>query len=136
MKAFSYLCVAVATFAIVYAGITATAIAKTDFTGKWVVSGTMSGDDVNETISPTCTFKQDGDELSGSCKSKSALGSLEGAVDGDTIVWHWKRVATNSDQVDATITFRGALADGVIRGQFKDDTVDDEVGTFVAQRLK
>jgi hypothetical protein len=107
--------------------------AATDFSGKWVVSGTME----DEVISPTCTFAQNNGELSGSCKGPSGLGSLDGAADGQSIVWHWKRVATNSDVGDATITFRGTLgSDGVIRGQWKDDNVDDEVGTFVAQRLK
>lgn len=139
MKAASYVCLAVATSVIVSGGMAAAAGAASapDFTGKWVVTGSMSGDNGEETISPTCTFKQDGGDLSGSCKGPSGLGSLDGAVDGKSIVWHWKRVATNSDVLDATITFRGSLgSDGVIRGQWKDDNIDDEVGTFVAQRLK
>jgi hypothetical protein len=113
------------------------ASAKTDFSGKWLVSGSINGDNAVETISPTCTIKQSDGELSGSCKGVSGIGSIDGAADGDTIAWTWKRIATNDKVLDATITFRGTLgSDGVIRGQWKDSNIDDEVGTFVAQRMK
>jgi hypothetical protein len=113
------------------------ALAKTDFSGKWVVSGTLSSDTAEETISPTCTFTQKDGALSGSCKGGSGIGSIDGAADGNTIAWTWKRIATNDQVLDATITFRGTLgSDGVIRGQWKDENIENEVGTFVAQRLK
>lgn len=137
MKASLYLCVAAVTFLSASAGMTSGARAAIDFTGKWTVTGAITGEDVSETVSPTCTFKQDGDALSGSCEGANGLGSAEGAVDDDTIVWHWKRVAKNDNIWDSTITFRGELGkDGVIRGQWKDDYLADAVGTFVAQRLK
>lgn len=104
-----------------------------NFAGTWVVSGTMDG----ETISPKCTFKADGDKLSGTCKGPSGLGKADGAGNDDDIVWTWDRIATNDLVEDATITFRGTLgSDGVIRGQWKDSNYSDEVGTFVAQRVK
>ena len=107
--------------------------ASTSFTGKWVVTGSMP----DESISPTCTFNQDHGKLSGSCKGPNGLGDLDGAADGDSIVWHWDRVATSDKTWDATLTFRGTLgSDGIVKGEWKDDTLSDEVGNFVAQRLK
>lgn len=123
--------------AVAVIAVASTVLAKTDVSGKWVVSGTLSSDSAEEVISPTCTFKESDGALSGSCKGSSGLGSIDGAADGDSIVWTWKRIATNDKVLDATITFRGTLgSDGVIRGQWKDSNIDDEVGTFVAQRLK
>ena len=123
--------------AIVDAAVAPSASAATSFAGKWIVTGAITAEDASETISPTCTFKQDGKALSGSCEGRNGLGSAEGAVDDDTVVWHWKRIAKNDEIWDATITFRGELGkDGVIRGQWKDDTLGDAVGTFVAQHAK
>lgn len=133
MKEFAILSCAGALFAAAILVSSAGAGASTDFTGKWAVTGSMP----DEIISPTCTFKQDGGKLSGFCKGPSALGDLDGAADGDTIVWHWDRVATNDKVSDGTLTFRGKLgSDGAIRGEWKDSEVDDEVGNFVAQKLK
>jgi hypothetical protein len=105
--------------------------------GTWVITGTISGDLGGEQINPDCTFKLDGEKLSGSCKSGSAMGAVDGSVDGNALVWHWDRIGTSDVTPDATLTFRGEVGDdGVLRGQFKDSNFGDTVGTFVGQKLK
>jgi hypothetical protein len=106
-------------------------------TGTWVITGTISGDSGGEQINPNCTFKLDGEKLTGSCKSGSAMGAAEGSVDGNAMVWHWDRIGTSDVTPDATLTFRGKVGDdGVLRGEFKDSNFGDTVGTFVGQKLK
>jgi len=90
------------------------------------------------TISPVCKFKQDDNRITGSCKGPSYLGSVEGAVDDKTIVWHWYGVAIQKDQEpNVTATFKGTLgSDGLIRGSWTDSLVEDASGIFTAQRVK
>jgi hypothetical protein len=111
-----------------------------DFSGKWTVAGTMSTPGGGMTIAPVCTFKQDASgALTGSCKGPSYLGSIDGAVDGDTIVWHWHGVATGDDQApNVTATFKGTLgSDGIIRGNWTDTLVPEGAsGIFTAQPVK
>jgi hypothetical protein len=65
------------------------------------------------------------------------MGSVDGAVDGNSIVFNYHRIAKNDKSWDATLTFRGEVgADGVLRGQWKDSTIHDTVGTFVGQKVK
>jgi hypothetical protein len=116
------------------------ASAKADganFAGTWAITGTLVGDGGKETIAPTCTFKVSGEQLSGSCKSGNAMGSIDGSVSGSSIVWHWDRIATADTNVDATLTFRGQVGDdGILRGEFKDSNYGDNVGTFVGLKAK
>lgn len=109
-----------------------------NFAGSWAVSGTLSTPDGSMTISPVCKFKQDNDAITGSCKGPSYLGSVDGAVDGNTIVWHWHGVAINEEQEkNVTTTFKGTLgSDGLIRGQWTDSLVEDASGIFTAQKVK
>jgi|SRR5450755_915759 hypothetical protein len=107
-----------------------------NFAGTWAVNGIM-GDPVFATIAPVCVFKQDGNKITGSCKGPNGLGSAEGAVDGEKIVWHWYRIATNSVGVDGTATLKGVWgSDGVLRGTWTDSAAPDAGGTFTAQKLK
>src|SRR5579863_1640967 len=104
----------------------------TSFAGTWRITGTLANKYGSETINPTCTFKVDGDQVSGSCKSGNAMGSIDGSVDGDSIVWHWDRIATGPPVWDATLTFRAKMgSDGTMQGEFKDSVIGDDVGTFV-----
>jgi hypothetical protein len=124
--------------AVVMIVIPALALAsEKSLAGTWVITGTISNDEYKEQINPNCTFKLDGEKLSGSCKSGSAMGAAEGSVDGNALVWHWDRIGTSDVTPDATLTFRGKVGDdGVLRGEFKDSNFGDTVGTFVGQKLK
>jgi len=107
-----------------------------DFAGTWIFSGALTAPKVTALYAPRCTLKVDAGEVTGSCKGASGLGSIEGAVSGDTIVLRWKKIAINADTVDSTVTFRGKLDDdGYIRGEVKDSLFDGPVGLFVAQRV-
>jgi hypothetical protein len=115
------------------------AVDAANFTGSWAVSGALQTPDGPMTISPVCTFKQDGDRITGTCKGPSYLGSAEGAVDGQHIVWHWYGVATNDVQrPNVTTTFKGTLeSDGFIRGSWTNSNVPEGVsGDFTAQKVK
>ena len=107
------------------------------FAGTWVITGNLANPAGGEDINPTCKFKVDGKAVSGSCEGRNGMGAVDGSVDGDKIVFNWDRIAKNDKVWDAKLTFRGEIGDdGVLRGQWKDSTIDDTVGTFVGQKLK
>jgi hypothetical protein len=116
------------------------AAAAADFSGSWSVTGTLSTPRGSMNTAPICTFKQDdNNRISGTCKGPSYLGSADGAVDGQTIVWHWNGVATNGNEApNVTATFKGTLgSDGIIRGTWTDTLVPEGAsGIFTAQRTK
>jgi len=123
-------------FAIALCAIAATrsasVAADANFAGTWVIAGTISNPAGGEYIQPTCTFKVDGKALSGSCVGPHGMGSVDGSVDGDTIVFNYDRIATSDVSRDAKLTFRGQVdSSGVLRGQWKDSTIEDTVGVFV-----
>ena len=110
-----------------------------NFAGTWAVSGSMDTPDGAMRVSPVCAFKQDGDRITGTCKGPSYLGSVEGAVDGEHIVWHWYGIAKNDVQTpNVTTTFKGELGDdGFIRGVWTNSIVPEGAsGEFTAQRVK
>jgi hypothetical protein len=137
MKLIARICLASAVVGFALFLFTPGIAQASNFAGTWAVSGAL-GDPVIATTAPVCVFKQDGNKISGSCKGPNALGSAEGAIDDNIIVWHWDRIATNEAQVDGTVTFGGKLgSDGVIRGEWKDSAApDDAVGTITAQKVK
>jgi hypothetical protein len=107
-----------------------------NFAGTWAVSGTL-GNPVVATASPVCVFKQDGNEIHGSCKGPNGLGSADGAVDGQKIVFNWHHVATTAVGITGTSSFKGVLeSDGVIRGTWTSSAIPNAWGTFTAQRVK
>jgi hypothetical protein len=127
----------IAAAAVIVAIPSLASAAEKNLAGTWVITGTISNDEYREQINPKCAFKLDGEKLTGSCKSGSAMGAADGSVDGNTMVWHWDRIGTSDVTPDATLTFRGKVGDdGVLRGEFKDSNIGDTVGTFVGQILK
>jgi hypothetical protein len=116
-------------------GLSAVAQAAS-YAGSWVLRGAIMGRGTYiETIAPVCVFRQDGDEIQGTCKGSAGLGSVEGAVDGSTIVFHWNRIGTTSEQFTSTLTFKGVWgADGIIRGEWTDTAFPRVTGTFEAKK--
>jgi hypothetical protein len=107
-----------------------------NFAGTWAVSGTL-GDPVVARVSPVCVFKQDGDALQGSCKGPNGLGAASGAVDGAKITFQWNHVATTSQGMTGTSTFKGVLGgDGFVRGTWITSGIPNAWGTFTMQRVK
>ncbi len=71
--------------ALALGGVIARAQAKFDVTGKWVLEVTT---DAGGTTTPSVTFKQDGETLTGHYSSET-LGEAEiaGTIKGQAIVW-------------------------------------------------
>jgi hypothetical protein len=108
--------------------------AAANFAGTWAISGTI-GDPVIAIATPNCTFKQDGDTISGTCEGPGAKGSADGAVDGSTIVWHWHMVAKTTSGLAGEATFTGVMgSDGDVSGTWTHSAVTGVTGKFTAQR--
>lgn len=127
------LCCALVLFVAAFAPSAARAA---DFSGTWVVNGTIGSPPVG-TVSPVCVFKQDGKDVRGSCKGPHGLGPAHGTVDGEKISWHWDDEATDKTGSTGTATFNGVLgADGTIKGTWISTAIPDASGTFTMQKVK
>lgn len=102
--------------------------------GTWAVTTTLKSGVVFSY--PVCAVRQAGDEISGTCKGPAYLGAISGAVDGQKIVFEWRRIPSAGGVVN-TQTFRGALgADGSLRGTWIDTGMPGVVGVWTAHRVK
>ncbi|HLJ83612.1 MAG TPA: hypothetical protein VKT51_05510 [Candidatus Eremiobacteraceae bacterium] len=114
--------------------ISANAAAAANFAGTWAVSGTI-GNPVIALATPNCTFKQDGDTISGACEGPGSKGTADGVVDGTTIVWHWHAVAKTKTGLSGEAVFTGVMGtDGSISGTWTHSAVTGMSGKFTAQR--
>jgi hypothetical protein len=83
--------------------------AKVDVTGSWSVTvETEAGSGT-----PSFTFKQDGEKLTGKYKGTFGEADLSGTVKGDKIEFSFKV----SGQVDGTITYTGATDGKTMKGK-------------------
>jgi hypothetical protein len=106
-----------------------TSAAGANFAGTWAVSGLL-GNPAFVTVTPDCTFQQDGDKISGTCEGPGAKGSVDGVVDGSTIVWNWHMVAKTPRGLAGVATFKAVLgSDGIMTGTWTHSAVDG-VGKF------
>lgn len=97
---------------------------KIDVSGSWIFQvETQAGSG-----SPTFTFKQDGEKLTG--KYKGALGEadLSGTVKGDQVEFSFKV----SGQLEGTITYTGATDGKEIKGKAKFAELGE--GTFTGKK--
>jgi hypothetical protein len=106
-----------------------------NFAGAWAVAGIM-GKSIVSTTAPVCVFRQVGNELAGSCKGPSGIGSAHGVVSGSLIAWQWNRIATSPVQVNGIVIYKGTLVPGGLRGTWTDSARPDVVGTFTARRVQ
>jgi hypothetical protein len=95
----------VAAAAIALAASTALAVAAHDVTGRWAFAVVTE----NGTGTPTVTFKQAGESLTGTYESRMlGVRTLSGTVKGDSI----RFALSNTASPDAvTLTFIGVLVD-------------------------
>jgi hypothetical protein len=124
--------------ALAVCGLVASATAPADaanFAGTWSVSGRI-GNPVVATSAPICVFRQSGNAIAGSCKGPNGIGSADGSVNGNAILWHWHVIATNSVGLAGTATYHGVWgSDGVIRGTWTHSRRPGYYGPFTAQRV-
>jgi hypothetical protein len=106
-----------------------------NFAGTWTVAATL-GNPVIATSAPVCVFRQKGNAISGSCKGPNGIGSADGNVNGNAILWRWHIIATNARGLGGIATYHGAWgSDGVLRGTWTHTSYPHAYGTFTAQKV-
>ena len=76
--------------------------AEPSVTGSWRLSLNVNGN----TYGMLCTFQQDGEKLSGNCKSTESENPLSGQVQGQKITWQ-HQTPYNGDTL--TLTYSGII---------------------------
>ena len=71
-----------------------------DISGTWTIAGP---------ITPSCTFTQTGNSLSGACRGPGAEGPLSGSIDGQTVKWVFTRTNMSTGRAIAPVEFSGTL---------------------------
>ena len=117
-------------FPIVLAAF-ATSASAADVSGTWSASAVVEQNgQIVYTTTPVCTFQQDGNQLTGTCKGPHAAGPANGTVNGSSVSWQW--TATNAAGVTGESMWHGTLdPDGVIRGKMSGHGMK---APFTAQR--
>jgi hypothetical protein len=99
--------------------------AAADVSGTWKIDGSVFG----YAVKPTCTFKQDGTKLTGTCSGSPNDAPLTGETpDGKTV--NWTYIADDKGDKHE-MKFMGVLdSDKTMKGKF---TADGHGGKFTAQ---
>ena len=71
--------------------------------GSWKISINVAG----ETHEATCTFQQDGEKLTGTCKGEGGEGPLTGQIQAEKFTWQ-HQVPYNGDTL--TLTYTGSFS--------------------------
>ena len=95
-----------------------TRAAAFDLTGTWKCEVTF---DDGRKGTPTFTFKQEGEKLSGNYKGGLGEAPVTGIVKGDEVTFAFKAKVTGmGDEQEITVTFNGKIAaDGSLQGSVK-----------------
>ncbi len=102
------------------------ASAMADVTGTWKLTLTTQ----QGTNNPTVTFKQEGEELTGTYKGRLGEAPLKGSVKGNVIKWSLK---VNAQGNELQIDYDGTVeADGTIKGKAKFGDFGE--GTFTGKK--
>ena len=102
------------------------ASALADVTGTWKLTLTTQ----QGTSNPTVTFKQEGEELTGTYKGRLGEAPLKGSVKGNAIKWSLK---VNAQGNELQIDYDGTIeADGTIKGKAKFGDFGE--GTFTGKK--
>ena len=97
-----------------------------DVTGTWKLTLTTQ----QGTNNPTVTFKQEGEELTGTYKGRLGEAPLKGSVKGNAIKWSLK---VNAQGNELQVDYDGTIeADGTIKGKAKFGDFGE--GTFTGKK--
>ena len=94
------------------AGLTLLALSadNSPVAGKWQVHSSIAGNDSDS----TCTFTQNGAQLTGTCTSHAGTVNITGKVDGKKVAWSYK---SDHQGTKLTVRYEGTLnADNKITG--------------------
>jgi hypothetical protein len=101
--------------------------ADRSLTGTWNMALNVSGTDYEL----SCTFKQDGEKLTGKCSGESGEGELIGKIQADKITWT-HNIPFNGDTL--TLSYAGTFSsDTAIKGTLHVAPVDVD-GDFTGQK--
>jgi len=95
--------------------------------GSWKLSLNVNGN----TYPMSCTFKQEGDKLTGSCKGAEAANEVKGEVQGQKLKWQ-HQVPYNGEML--TLTYSGSLASAAELKGTVDVQPQGISGDFTGQR--
>jgi hypothetical protein len=87
---------------VLLAALTAVAADKT-LVGSWKLTINVAG----ESHEASCTFQQDGEKLTGTCKGETGEGPVTGTITGEKITWAHS-LPYNGDTL--TLTYTGAFS--------------------------
>jgi len=82
--------------------VVAGAADKAALAGKWQIHINIADHESDQ----SCTFVQNGNDLSGTCASTGGTSALTGKVDDKKITWTYK---VNGSSGPVTLNYRGAL---------------------------
>ncbi|NOT59174.1 MAG: hypothetical protein HOP19_03005 [Acidobacteria bacterium] len=100
--------------------------AMADVTGTWKLTLTTQ----QGTSNPTVTFKQEGEELTGTYKGRLGEAPLKGTVKGNAIKWSLK---VNAQGNELQVDYDGTIeTDGTIKGKAKFGDFGE--GTFTGKK--
>ena len=102
--------------------------ADRSLTGSWKITINVAG----ESHEASCTFKQDGEKLTGTCKGESGEGALTGEVTGEKFTWKHD-IPYNGDTI--TLSYAGTFSsDTEIKGDVNVAPYD-VAGDFTGQKV-
>lgn len=82
--------------------LAAVAADKGAFSGKWQVSQSIGGHDNTQ----SCTFTQNGNDLSGSCGAEDKTLQISGKIDDKKVTWSYKSEYNGSP---LTVKYSGTI---------------------------
>ena len=92
----------VLSFLLASAALVAAAADNGTFSGKWQVRQNIAGNENSQ----TCTFTQNGNDLSGSCGAEDKTLQINGKVDDKKVTWSYK---TEYNGSPLTIKYTGTI---------------------------
>jgi hypothetical protein len=90
---------------------------ETDYSGRWLFSGLVTGGRAALSFAQVCDLSQTGTQVAGSCRGPNGGCSAVGVVNGGQIDLTCRVTVPNNPSINGVITFHGNLSpDGVLRG--------------------
>ncbi|HEX3743333.1 MAG TPA: hypothetical protein VHW09_05375 [Bryobacteraceae bacterium] len=115
-------------YSLIFLAALTTMAADRSIVGSWKISINVAG----ESHETACTFAQDGEKLTGTCKGEAGEGPLAGTIQGEKITWHHD-VPYNGDTI--TLTYTGTFSSDT---QIKGDVAVapfDVAGDFTGEKM-
>jgi hypothetical protein len=107
-----------------------------DLSGKWSLSGLISGRGVVASFAQICDLKQSGDQLAGPCHGPNGGCSAVGLVAGANVDFTCRTTVTNNPGLAGVTTFHGAMgADDMVRGSCVSSRAPGVNGVFAMMRI-